>query len=107
MSNVVLDLRQNLELTISVNHNVVYYPSFDNLNQLDNEYTILLNEGKSNEKEYNNTNIGGLTLVPETKSIVWELNSGDFNKGNHFGYLKSTSNIAGVYLYIKLNLIIE
>ena len=62
MNDVKLDLRQNLELTIAVNHNVIYFPSFDNLNQLDSEYNIVFNEGETNEIRYNNTNLGGLTL---------------------------------------------
>ena len=100
-----LDLRQNLILDIFANKNVKYFPSFDNINQLDVNYSIIMSPNTPEEIIYIIGN--GLTLVSTSKSIIWELDTTLYDIGIHEGYLASESNIAGIYLYIKIRLHIE
>jgi len=72
---------------------------------LDTSYTLILNEGLTGEVEY--TVGSGLTIITETKSIVWELDTAALAVGEHKGYLVSNSNIDGIYLQINITLTIK
>lgn len=101
MEEVKINLRQENRVVFLVDHDVVYSPSFDDIPQLDSGYTLMLDEGLGTEVSF--TVGSGLTLG--TDSIIWNLDTGNLDSGHVYsGYLKSDSNVAGVYLYIEIEL---
>ncbi len=99
-----LDLKQKEELVVYADKDVLYNVSFNDVPNLDTGYTIVLNEGEVAEVVY--TVGSGIVLVPETNSIVWQLDTNDLLEGKHYGYLVSDSDVAGLYLNIDLIVII-
>ena len=104
MNSATLDLRQNIQLDIYLNNGVIYFPSLNNIHILYSYYSIIYNEGGIGEVEYNTNSGGGLTIIPQTKSILWELDTTALGVGVFQGYLKSQSKISGIYINIKINL---
>ena len=105
MNNTILDLRQDLTLDIFLNKGVIYYPSISNIPVLDSQYEIIIDENGDFENIYTIGN--GLTLESSTRSIIWEINTNSYDIGVYDGVLESQSNIAGIYLKIKIKLHVE
>lgn len=99
MEQASLDLRQNLRLDIFLNNGITYYPSIENIPQIDSYYSIEFDNISFN------TNNNGLTI--NGNSIIWELNTNLFGIGLFEGVLRSQSTVIGKYLNIKIKLHIE
>ena len=97
-----INLSQDLAVNIVADWGVIYFPSFENIPQLDNSYTLVLDEGLPTEVTYG---IGtGLTLAPTAKGVVWNLDTSLLQKKRYTGYLESADKLAGKYLKIVIYL---
>lgn len=78
---------------------VIYPPSIKGFKVLDTDYFLTLGG-----VTYSVGN--GMTLVdtPDLKSLVWVIDTNDFEVGTYKGVLKSQSSIYGIYLRIEVEL---
>ena len=107
MSVAKLDLSQRISLKMCIDKNVVYAPTISGIETLDTDYTLTLNKGEADEIIYS---VGsGLTLTDtvELKSISWALDASELPMGISRGELRSLSNVAGIYLSIKIEITVQ